>query len=296
MAKKNNDIITISENLIKIDILDNLWDVLKKCRESYYYLRSLKAMLESGTLLVKKSDENENRDTEMKVNESHKNMLSLEDEFNIIDSLLLNGGDTSSQTLAEEEAATTKQQLVSDDSIKFMEEYKIFNIIISAINLKEKIDKLQLSILKFLYDTVNELNADIAKDYEKLNFLYISTLQRSLTKIRFEHSTDEDKINTYEISCKNNDVRRDLKIKNIKLPYYIRSRDYSYNLDKLRFGYDEQSKLNIELISMLQTIKKEEELQKLNKRQYYFNITVTIFTVLSTLVGISQLIMPLLDK
>lgn len=177
-----------------------------------------------------------------------------------------------------------------------MVEYEIFNIIIKAINLKEKIDKLQLSILEFLYDTLNELNADIAKAYEKSNFLYISTLQKSLTKIRFEHSTDEDKIDTYELKCQNNDVRRDLKSKNVKLPYYIKARDYSYNLDKLRFKYDEQSKLNIELISMLQTIKKEEELQKLNKRQYYFNIIVTVFTVLSTLIGISQLIISLSDK
>lgn len=293
MAGNKNKDFKISENLRRINIVDDFWELAKECRQSHYYLRSLKNFL-NGSIVLKDNgkDGDKFRGIEMEVKDLNSRIVLAEDNFQLLEASMVakkNEHDKSRINKSTEEAAATQLNDSIDTDLFYVKVSELFQLLIKFVKLKEEIDKLQLDILVCIGKNRSTINQIVSKKNSKLETVYTQCIENSLIETAFNHSVDEDKIDTYEFYAVDNEARAELKKSGIVLPYCLKVVDYSFNIKANRKILENYLKLTLKLLDMNQRIDEENELKKLNHKQYYFNIVVTIFTIIATICSIISL-------
>jgi hypothetical protein len=258
------DVYFIHENLVEVDVMKDLFDIAKPCRESFYYLRSLKGIL-SGQVFLKEDEE--------KVTNLLKQITELELAFEHHDEAFC-------------VSEIIEDQLIKYEPESFVEIEFVFNSIKSYIDLKSKMDKLQLIVLNYLIDTESRIMGLLVEEIPylervegilKLNILFLSA---------FEHSAEEDRIVSYKLFSKNHEVRKDLRTIGIELPEIVKARDYSFQLNKKRSIFQKHHESFVDLILKLPELEEEKYLKEISKKQYSLNKQITILTYIVVLLTI----------
>ncbi|WP_039653735.1 hypothetical protein [Clostridium tyrobutyricum] len=272
----------LSENLRKVNIIDDFWDVAKECRESYYYLQSLKNFLNNGFIL--KIDEKYNeqfKEVNVDVAKISKEIESIDQEFTDLE----NPKDTCN------EPNSYQYTNAYNKKIKDIKDTELLNLLIRNIELREKIDEMQIKVLDIIIKNRDLVNKSIINNNQKLDTIYIQCIEDNLMTLAFNHSTREDKIDTYELFIEENKIKNSSKEIRINLPYRCKVRDYSYIIKRKRYICKNYIKLTLKLVDLKTKVDENEEINKLNKKQYYFNKLVTILTIISTLCAILSIIL-----
>lgn len=288
---KKEDTIILYENLRNIDILDDYWKIAKECRESYYNLLSLENFLNNKTMVLEKQQSSEEQLN--KINELNISINKVKEEFIKTDGYIDNNINNTDEISKEVSIDLSVHETDSKKYTKcneYIQEKAILGLLLDFIKLKENIDRIQLEVLTFLNKNLNDINKVVLNDNKKLENIYVECSNELLVINAFRRSTDEDKIVTYKINCKNKELKEDFKKQRIKLPKVVEVVDYSFNIKTLKRIYYKYSQLNIKLLEFSEKIEKQDKLDKLNKKQYYFNIIVTISTIISTIIAIISLI------
>lgn len=265
------------ENLIEVDLFEEFWEYNKKCRESSYYLKSLMIKLKEMMIV-----ENENQhidEIEKECNNLYLNGKKyLEEYYNLDNKFFQKSTDSNINKLTNNE---------SDVEINHSE---LLNLFSSMLVLKSELDLVQINILDIIIE-INKSNIEkLIKGNDTLESDFLAELNLDVLSLESTHSTDEDKIVNYEIDIKNSKLKKELLNEGEKFPKYIKVKDYTYNLLRLRKKYVKYDKLFVKYLGMIKDEKEKEILNKRNEYQYYFNIIITISTVISLIIAIIGLI------
>ena len=282
---KKDEIIILSENLRQIDIYTDFWIIAKECRESFYYLKSLKNLLINSSFLK--------ADDVIKYKALRKNISDLIKEFEELDGDLINK--SKNKFLVDQEIAT---ELVSNNRIKdlsdlkFLKEIEILQYVKNFLDLNSKIGLCQVKILEFLIEVKDKMNKAIVSSDDKLKFPYEEYNLKKLMILAFNHSSDEDMIITNEIVCSDKSIEKALLQLGIEFPINVKTHDNKYTIEKNREIIKMHYELSLKLMDMSEKLNEENQINKLTKNQYSYSKQVTfltwivaILTVITTIVG-----------
>lgn len=268
--KDNNYENIIRENLKVIDVYEGFFNEAKECRESYYYLRSLKNIF--SIHLCREVDYDKKV-----IDELNKRIEQAELAFNAI-----------------EEIAAINEVSIKDELMpmftKTIKLPQMIEMIKENLDLKSKLDKLQIDILNYLINIDNKIIDELTNNKTYLSDYYIQYKFNLLTNIAFIHSTDEDKIITNKIHCNSKNIENRLKDAGIKLPVYEKIRDYSFELTRKRNEYKLCRETLLKLLEMEPKLEEEIYFKELNKKQFSYNRQITILTYIVTVFTIITLI------
>lgn len=267
----------ISENFRKVDIINNFWDICKGCRESFYYLKSLE-MLCSIIITIK------NELDEKIVKKIKSEYINIEKNYDNLEKKLLQRNINKKNGIA-----VSANYAGYNRKLCCLSTTELYDFIIKYADLKDNIDRVQIKILDFLIENRDKINNSLAKKDKRLESIYLHYYQDSLLNNALNHSTDEDKIVTYEFNCNGNESLLELKNNDIILPIYKIYTDYIYLFKTRREELKNLYELTLKLMDIDEKLREKIQIKKLNKKQYYFNIIVTIFTVIATITSIWSL-------
>lgn len=263
----------IHENLVEVDILYDFWNIQKQCRESYYYLYSLKEKLMNLTV----NQDTYNKDEHNELFDSSKKLI---EEFELLDKKIFSLDDNITQEVAasiEDINNNNQQEMNLNITIDFIKQ---------AILHKERIDCLQIRILKYLTKNQNNINEGVSKKEKKLEVFYLNEMYKSLFTSSFVRSVDEDKIVTYKLFTKSKEVEKDLKKEKIEMPIYLKAVDYSYVLSILRNKAKRSIELTGQLLELSVRVSEENKIISYTRTATYVAIVSTVISVISILISI----------
>ncbi|MFW6016240.1 MAG: hypothetical protein ACOCRK_07350 [bacterium] len=257
-----NDEIVISENLKKINVLEDFFKLNKMCRENYYYLRSLINLFKNRISLAQIEFDREMIITKNKIK---KDINKVKNSFKNIEEII------SSQPTIEDEIKDFTPR-------KFIEVKEIIEICKSSLTVNAKISKLQINILDFLIKNEKLLMEKIVDENPKLSEMHMQIETSFLINIAFDHSSEEDRIITYRLECTSEKFAKDLNEAGFDLPIIVKIRDYSFTVNKKRKLFREFHKDFIKMIAEIPKIEEQKYIIKLTEEQKQYNKQVTILT------------------
>lgn len=268
MVKRGNQYV-ISENHREIDILLDFYTVQQECRESYYYLNSIEIQLKNHPWVAEKIDEATVSDFFKKINDLQQQFISLEQIG-----------------LGKSQSAPS----VSDDITPFfttrgMNLSEVIDSIKQAVELKSKIDKIQIEILETMIDNIAWLGDEIAKSNEQLTMVNAHTRLSIGMSMSFNHSVDEDKVVTHDLVCKQKEIIKEFKKQKIDLPITFKIRDYSYNLATARKHFQMCYSSFIKLLELLPQVELNEKQASYNKQVTWLTYLITGLTIATIIIG-----------
>ena len=279
----------LTENLEIINLFQDFWFYQKKSRDLFYELESVKLIIENLDIYLIEGIFD-------KIGEPYyydeKEML-----IEKIDIEFKKFTDSENELIGENKGETTISRL---DILSFNELKKADIDFYRYIVLTEETIKFSQKIKSLLikcYYFINEVHVSIIDVLaEKLD---IGTVKKkniqidleSLKYLRSREKTDRDKIVTYKFIIDNKDFKSESKFINFitasldregyKLPYFFKQRNYDYYYKLSKKDYSNSHKLLHDTIMSLEDYKKEKIQEKRNNIQYYFNIVITISTIIS---------------
>jgi len=272
MKNTSKNEFVIHEYLRDIDLIDDLFVVSKESRLSYNYLISVRTFFNTHLHTYEKNEDI--------IKDFHNRINTIEESYSTI----------------EELALTSEPDIVGDSIVPLKSKTEIdpitlYRIVRGHIELKSKIDKLQVDILRYLTDEMLKIITKFTerkpyfKDIE--SDIHIGMLLRST----FMHSADEDKVTTYKVTCKQKELINELKDDKIFLPEFLKISDYSFQLEKSRELYKFMYESFNKTIMSIPKIEEEQYLKELNKKQYNLNKKMTLLTYIACLLTIISVFM-----
>lgn len=278
-----NKELILHENLIEVDLLNDFWEYQKKSRESFYYLSSKNIQLESVIVLNNRSE-----------NESNKIKAEIQRLYNESKSLIVEykQHDSFSKKMNEEDHNSIKEVAITNvkDDLTYLDGKRIVELFENCIKLKCEMDKMQLEILHLLIEESKNLIQCIIKGFKNLENKFLIEINESLLSVQTNHSVDEDKIITYCINIKNQSHRKDMIKEGVDFPRNFKCVDYTYVLTKKREEYKKFNRLVIENLGLVETEMVFRNEKKRNNLQFFFNVIVTISTIITLIITILQVI------
>lgn len=268
----NKDFIVIHENLVEYDLQEDFFNICKKTRESYMFLRELKDIYFNSLQVENKANLDHHIRRKFK-----RETLSLLDEFEQLDSKIINP----KNTLKFKDGKMIIDKL-SDDKEQDLKE--IILQLKNFIELREKIDELQLNILTHMCEQYIIILKGLSDRNDDFELDYLIKINDISMRLHFDIHTDLDRIDTIKL-----DLNRRSKMwkglneeeKNL-LPCYLKVTNYDYMLNKRRELFKEYSKAMIESLKLKAIYAEKEELKKYNN-----NIRLlTILNIIIALIGI----------
>ena len=261
----------IHENLRKIEIIEEFFTISSECRESYYFLMSLKNLVETHIVLSECYDEKRIKELLDRVEQAENTFVDL-----------------------EQVAASSDTSSVEDNVVPFhlginVEITDVLEVIIKTIDLRSKIDRLQVEILDYLFEIDMKFIDKLVETKPYLSELSTQNTLDLLILSAFNHSPDKDKVVTYKFYTKNRKILDDIKKNKSSLLQPIKIRDYSYVLDAAREKYKRSHQMVCNLLHTIPKIESEMEYKELSRKQAKMNKHITVLTyivVLLTLVTV----------
>ena len=290
-----NKVDVLTENLVKIDLIDDYWNIQKKCRKDFYNLRSLKIRIDNISFIVGTNRSKEEIERIKKYrSELSKRAKILLNEFELHDKKLK----TKNQYLNEDNGGINTDEVAIDkeDELYYLVDIKdILTHLREAIILRSNINMLQKEILEELINEQEYIDSILIDDSISGEWLQYQNDQ--LIKKIFNHSTDEDRIDTYEIDIKNRSLKKELiKDTGIQLPVYENCKNVDFDLNYLRDRFKDAFDLQIKICDIKDKNKKEEIQECRNRKQHNFNIMITIATIVATIIYLIDLFITIWDK
>ncbi|MDU2491195.1 MAG: hypothetical protein E7D27_11525 [Clostridium celatum] len=290
-----NKVDVLTENLVKIDLLDDYWNIQKKCRKDFYNLRSLKIRIDNISFIVVTNRSKEEIERIKKYRrELSKRSEILLNKFELHDKKLK----IKNQYLNEDNGSISKDEVAidKDDELYYLVDIKdILTHLREAIILRSNINMLQKEILEELINEQEYIDSILIGD--EINGEWLQYQNDQLIKKIFNHSTDEDRIDTYEIDIKNRSIKKDLmKDTGIQLPVYEKCKNVDFDLNYLRDRFKDAFDLQIKICDIKYKNKKEEIQECRNRKQHNFNIMITIATIVATIIYLIDLFITIWDK
>ncbi|WP_443660927.1 hypothetical protein [Clostridium algidicarnis] len=280
--KKEKEVI-MSENLIKINIVDDYWGILKKCRESYYYIVSLKSVLKGLTFVKTKTDLDAATKYISEIDKLIKEFQNLENTYLKEDSFQMHESEINKNTVSK---IVNEFEGRFTEKLNYVDELDVFISLLKYIILDEKMNKEQLEALTFINNARRQFNSSLANQYDELKELIFDYNQDILLSVYLQRSSDEDKIITYEIYSNNRDIVTGLKKSDIVLPRHVKYKDYSFNISTLRDLTKREIKFTAKLLENISLIKNTREMETINKRMNKLTKIGVMLAILSTLASI----------
>ncbi|EOU1603899.1 hypothetical protein QTH27_03730 [Clostridium perfringens] len=279
MAKNNDEVLILHENLISIDALNDYWKVHKATRESVYYLDELVKFININNIEL--SGKN-------KILNSYK---ILSKKFNQLDK---SNFKEKIMNLNENEV---EKEVAAEEYISFGEQ---FELIIQYINLKCELNKLQYDLLKQLVSYEKKENEILVKDNnlakQKIKKMQIDNSIRHILK----QSHEKDKLDTYIIyvdtkkmkKSELKELRKDLRKKGYSERYFLYDiKDYEYLLRDIKLELKDELNLKDKLELIIMEDEKNKKIEKKNNLQFWFNIIFGIGTLAGLVVSIVGLVL-----
>jgi len=250
----------ISENPREIDIMNDLFNVCKECREGFYYLLSAQNLLSSRLSLK--------RDIKIETYKSlNQRIKTAKSEYKSLEEKLLDN-----QYLRKVNDKLLKAK------VNMLEPLKTYELIKSYIELKVTIDKLQLDIFNFLAESEKAICDSMAEKEPLLKNIYLELYNEFLMIFPFQHSSNEDKITNYTLLIKDREFISDFKRVNIELPEHLNIRDYHYSVQKARNAFRFWRKTLIKMTASLDRLHDDERMKLMTEQQLILNKNITVMT------------------
>lgn len=273
----SNNKIILHENPVELDIIDDYFKVAKKCRDSYFQLFSLKRHFDEVTINISLPQ------VKMLSNEANK-LINRFIEIDIIS------------------CSDANQDTITQPNFRETEDYDIYKRLKGYIDLSCQLDKVQIDMFNFLVNLKRDMSKDLAKENPLLNTLFQEFESEYYLEIMFLHSSEESNILNYKLIAKRQDVKKDLRNKNITLPEFFNIQDYSYIVNKRRIEYRHWYRAHRRLVQALPKLMQENYLHEISKKQYYYNkhityltYSVTTLTIITTFTAIISTYFGLID-
>lgn len=266
MGNKDYDFI-FHEYLVKYNIEVDYFNIQKKTRESYMYLEELKEIyFNSIEVETRTGSSNEIR------RNFKRQILDLLEEFEELDRLPY---DYFQESYIQDGKVKIRGHELKEGKLE-----DIINILSSFVKLKEKIDKLQLEILKHICDQYLII-LQIITDNDNTGLDYVINLNEATMYKHFNIDTDLDRIDTIELGLAKGSKLDNMFNKKEKeiLPYYLKVVNYDRLLERQRVLFKEYSKALIESMKLKAVQEEKEELQRYNR-------SIKILTALNVIVAL----------
>lgn len=252
------------ENRIDIYVPDDLEKATSGARESIYYLESLSTLFREHVVLPQNHNPELHKERLKRINDCYTDFDKLEEKvYRPEGSEVLPDG--------------THRLLI--DLIELTE------ICVEYVKLKERIDELQVEILKYLFDVENSLIRALIPEERYLDNLKMSYSAKMLTYSAFEHSKDEDRLDNYRFYINHKKEAKKYSKKN-EHPIRLKVRNYDYVLKKFRNMYKMTKNSQIQLLSDSSRLREEQEVKEINNEQFSINKKVEKLTIIATVLGI----------
>lgn len=291
-----DEIISVIENSIEVDLFDNFWDLHKIIRDENNLLRALEENLlnfialdihNSEHLIYKVDDKKEKikfyLDTINKLKDTYSKY-----EEELFESLNINSNEDD-----------LNKEVALDIELNVVELF--FNRISSYIELSENMEKELLDILNFLYRCRKELNESLAKSNDEASRKFILRMEQTSLDLSLDSSTENNKIINYVIRMKSKDPEA-VKIfetivnqKGSNGDLIIKKEDRSYLISILKKVLSEEYKQTNKIMDDLSIGKQTNQLDKLNKTLFIMTFIGTITAVLSLFYTISPVIFKVIN-
>lgn len=276
----------IHENHEKIDIIKDFWIIHQRLREDYYFVNSVKEIFDGFVTFDFKDNCNQNNTT---IDEYVKTINILNEKYLNIEEKLSN---KPSKECYDEVAVDT---VFDESNIEFSEGFEVlYKAIVESIELSSEIQELIVNSLKFIRTKRREFNENLIKAYKLDNISYVIMRDRDNIKQSLIRSVDEDKIINYEITCSNTskdsikDFRKIVnKYGNLTLgnnkKIIIKKVDRTYIIDRLIEQVQNHYDYTIQIVEAIGSVRKENNISRLNKNLFIINIVAPIIGIISIL-------------
>lgn len=258
----------IHENLVEVDIIKDIFLLAKACRESFYFLRSLRNLIEGQVFLKESAKEIERYFKQ--IDQLKKSFENLDEIFGLSD--------------------TIKDQMVRLNPVTNMETPFLYDFVKRYIELKSRMDKLQIEILDFLMGEESKMLRKLTEGRPYLSEMEGMLQLDSLVLLAFNHSSEEDRVNSYKLISKDRETILVLKLKGIDLPEIVKIRDYTFELDKKRELFKQRHESFMKLLLKSPELEEDRNIKELTKKQFSFNKQITILTYIVVLLTILTLV------
>jgi len=252
------------ENKIDIHLPEDLSKVTSKTRESIYFLQSIETFFKEHV-----------------VSKEHYNPDFLDENGRHIDECLNKFEELENKIYFPE-----KSQILPNGMHQLgINLIELSNIVIDYIELQEKVDELQLIILKYLFKIENDLLLNLGSKEKYLRDLVIQESGGAFLYSAFEHSHNEDRLDNYRIFLSDKKTVKEY-IKTHTHPIPLKKRNYDFLLNKHRELYKIIRKAQIQLITNSSRLREEEEIKKMNLEQFKLNGKINKLTIITTILAI----------
>ncbi|MEL7654331.1 MAG: hypothetical protein AAGU75_00305 [Bacillota bacterium] len=282
--EKEADVILLVENARHIDILKNLWDVHKAYRESYYFLLNLRHIMDFNIFIPNRNDKTGEISRE-KIKILAERVKQASSSFNELEA-----------TLGIDVTETQKKTEDQSNHINQVSLPEIFHIVHQSIKLKTDVDELRNEIILYLielaYESTNNITESI-KDNPYFDEMNINFATKNALENAFECSERQDKMDTYVLNTDTDWPAEEIEIlkeKGIVFPYYLKYRDYTYNIEKNQKRYRNYYEHFINLSSSIDRFEHQLEIVKLTREQSKINRNVQRLTITTVILALFSLI------
>lgn len=258
----------IHENLVEVDIIKDIFVLAKACRESFYFLKSLGNLM-GGQFFFKESAK--------EIEKYFKQIEQLKKSFENLDEIF-------------SFSDTIKDQMVRLNPVTNVETPSLYAYVKRYIELKSRMDNLQIEILDFLMGEESKILRKFTEERPYLSEMEGLLQLDSLILLAFNHSSEEDRVNSYKLISKDRETIFVLKSKGIDLPEIIKIRDYTFELNKKRDLFKQRHESFMKLLLKSPELEEEKNIKELTKKQYSFNKQVTVLTYIVVLLTLLTLV------
>ncbi len=252
----------IHENLREILIPCKFFQLCKECRESFYYLESMEKIYKYQIVLKEEYGPE-------RIQHLNERITNLKDSYNLLESETITGN-----------CANIEDNITCFDLKKNIDINQLVDLLIKYVELKSKLDKLQVDLIDYVIDFDISLIKKIVESKKDLEPYYINFMKNYLISEAFNHSVDEDKVVTYKITTKNKEIIRYFKNHNKDIPIFFKLRDYTFELNKKREIYKLCRGEFLNFLALGPRVDAERHLRDLTEKQYKLNKHVVILTYL----------------
>ena len=268
MENINSEKDVFIENLIELRLPQDLQKATTPPREAIYYLRSLATLYREHAADPKDFKEEEFLNNNKRIEACFK-------EFEVLEKKLY---------------YPEERQKIKGGGYKVEIDFEeLIEIIKRYIFLKEKIDILQLDILKYLFNVDSNLISNITSKEKFLKDLKVNYMSQILTYSVFEQSADEDKLDNYRIYIEDSETVKEFSKDNI-YPIPLKIKNYDFLLRKYRNLYKKTKLIQVQILNDSSRLREEKEINKMSKEQFRINKKMKLLTITTTILTIVGLI------
>lgn len=150
------------------------------------------------------------------------------------------------------------------------------------IELKTKIDQLQIEILELLFDINEEITEKISHKYIETENIRLQQIQDYHISMAFNKSHKSDLLENYRFFLKISD---NANVIIHKIPGRLKIRNYNFELEQSRSLYKKSRKNQLQILSAITELEHRDTIDKLTKSQYELNKTIKQLTYISVFIA-----------